>query len=246
MTDVEIPDIKLTVHEPITIDKMESEAEVTKKDVEPTQQDPPQSVDKEKNQEPGTMVLAPSHTAERLPGLRGSPRISNQMARQPDNFLCVTVNETSFMPPSPDDPRRCSTGVKNKDNAPSRTPSPNAFVRKSLFDGQKESQTELSSPPGSVRLNSQGFVLPVITSEQTEDRRLSTDTYIAGGDSPRLSTIAEEESVSRVTTQTAQEDTIVKATDDASKLPKEEENTSNARNHFCKFCIRPEAALLGS
>ena len=242
MTDVQIPDIKLTVHEPITIDKMESEAEVTKKDVEPTQQDPPQSVDKEKNQEPGAMVLASSHTAERLPGLRGSPRISNQMARQPDNFLCVTVNETSFMPPSPDDPRRCSTGVKNKDNAPSRTPSPNAFVRKSLFDGQKESQTELSSPPGSVRLNSQGFVLPVITSEQTEDRRLSTDTYIAGGDSPRLSTIAEEESVSRVTTQTAQEDTIVKATDDASKLPKEEDNIANTTTE--RKSLKPRRSMV--
>ena len=219
MTDAKIPFFQATVHEPININKISATVTV----VEPSYPDPPQSLNKteEKEPEPVTLDSAPSHTTERLPGLRGSPRISNQIARQPDNFLCVTVNETSFMPPSPDDPRRCSTGVKNKDNVPTKTPSPNAFVRKSLFDGQKESQTELTSPPGSVRLNSQGFVLPVITSENTEDKRLSTDTYIAGGDSPRLSTIAEEESVSRITTQITQEGTITKTAGDL-----EEEDTA--------------------
>lgn len=212
MTDAKIPLFQATVHEPININKIP----VTVTDIEPSYPDPPPSLDKtkEKEPEPVTLDSAPSHTTERLPGLRGSPRISNQIARQPDNFLCVTVNETSFMPPSPDDPRRCSTGVKNKDNAPTKTPSPNAFVRKSLFDGQQGSQTEVTSPPGSVHLNSQGFVLPVITSEHTEDKRLSTDTYIAGGDSPRLSTIAEEESVSRITSQITQEGTITKTAGD--------------------------------
>ena len=244
MTDAQIQVFKVTAHEPININKIEDEAEVTTNDDKSIQQNPPQSIHrtKEKDQEPVTMDTAPGHTAERLPGLRGSPRISNQIARHPDNFLCVTVNETSFMPPSPDDPRRCSTGVKNMDNAPTRTPSPNPFVRKSLFDGQKESQTELSSPPGSVRLNSQGFVLPVITSEQTEDKRLSTDTYIAGGDSPRLSTIAEEESVSRVTTQTAQEDTIVKAIDDSSKHPNEEDNTANTTTE--RKALKPRRSMV--
>ena len=246
LTDAQIQVFKVTAHEPININKIEDEAEVNTNDDKSIQQDPPQSMHrtKENDQEAVTMDTAPGpgHTVERLPGLRGSPRISNQIARHPDNFLCVTVNETSFMPPSPDDPRRCSTGVKNMDNAPTRTPSPNPFVRKSLFDGQKESQTELSSPPGSVRLNSQGFVLPVITSEQTEDKRLSTDTYIAGGDSPRLSTIAEEESVSRVTTQTAQEDTIVKAIDDSSKHPNEEDNTANTTTE--RKALKPRRSMV--
>ena len=214
LTEAQIAVFKATVHEPVNINKMEGDAEVTVTGIEPCHPDLPQSFDRtrEKELQPVTLDSAPGHTTERerLPGLRGSPRISNQIARQPDNFLCVTVNETSFMPPSPDDPRRCSTGVKNKDHAPAKTPSPNAFVRKSLFDGQ-EAQTELTSSTGagSVRLNSQGFVLPVIIpSEHNEDKRLSTDTYIAGGDSPRLSTIAEEESVSRTATQIPQEDTI--------------------------------------
>ena len=243
MTDVQINDFKITKHEPININKIEDEAEVTTNEVKSNQKDPPHSMDRTKEKDNYvTIESAPGHTAERLPGLRGSPRISNQIARQPDNFLCVTVNETSFLPPSPDDPRRCSTGVKNMDKAPSRTPSPNAFVRKSLFDGQKESQTELSSPPGSVRLNSQGFVLPVITCEHTEDKRLSTDTYIAGGDSPRLSTIAEEESVSRVSNQTAQDDTRVKAIDAPSELPNEEDNTANTTNE--RKALKPRRSMV--
>ena len=85
-------------------------------------------------------------------------------------------------------------------------------------------------------------MLPVITSEQTEDKRLSTDTYIAGGDSPRLSTIAEEESVSRVTTQTAQEDTIVKAIDDSSKHPNEEDNTANTTTE--RKALKPRRSMV--
>ena len=182
-------------------------------------------------------VPAPDKTTEvgRLPGLRGSPRISNQIAKHPDNFLCVTVNETSFLPPSPDDPRRCSTGVKNKDNVPSKTPSPGAVVRKSLFNGQQEAAEVPSTRPAeSVRLNSQGFVLPVISSEDAREdpRRLSTDTYIAGDESPRLSTIQEEESVSRSRTNThsAQEETIIKTSEDDKtvvKTPEEIEKSSN-------------------
>ena len=138
----------------------------------------------------------PEPVVERLPGLKGSPRISNQVIKHPDNFLCVTVNETSFMPPSPDDPRRCSTGVKSKENVPSKTPSPNALVRKSLFNGKQE---EVTTSP--VHFNAQGFVLPVITNDASEEtKRLSTDTYIAGAESPRLSTIQEEDTVSKTQT----------------------------------------------
>ena len=195
---------KIGVHDQIQIDQMEEleEVEKTVTNTEPNHPEP-QQLDKTKEKEQDTTTIDSVNTTERLPGLRGSPRISNQIARHPDNFLCVTVNETSFMPPSPDDPRRCSTGVKNKENAPAKTPSPNTLVRKSLFDGQSETQA-----PESVRLNSQGFVLPVITSGDTEDKRLSTDTYIAGANSPRLSTIAEEESVSRSRTGPDPEDTV--------------------------------------
>ena len=124
---------------------------------------------------------------QRLPGLKGSPRISNQVVSHPDNFLQVTINETSFLPPSPDDPRRCSTGVKNKENQPAKTPSPNAVVRKSLFGSETE-----AGGSQDVIFNSQGFVLPVIVCEEAEGRRVSTDTYIAGVPSPRLDTIQEE------------------------------------------------------
>ena len=31
-----------------------------------------------------------------------------------NSFLYKTVTEANFMPPSPDDPRRCSTGIKDK------------------------------------------------------------------------------------------------------------------------------------
>jgi hypothetical protein len=48
-----------------------------------------------------------------LPGLRGSPRISNQQYAC-SSFLCRSVSESSFFPPDPDDPRRCSTGVKKQ------------------------------------------------------------------------------------------------------------------------------------
>ena len=137
---------------------------------------------------------------EKLPGLKGSPRISNQVVSHPDNFLQVTINETSFLPPSPDDPRRCSTGVKNKENQPAKTPSPNSAIRKSLFGVENEVQAGVSQD---VILNSQGFVLPVIECADTEGKRLSTDTYIAGP-SPRLDTIQEEaESVSKSNVQTS-------------------------------------------
>jgi len=141
-----------------------------------------------------TQVNAQDNVAasDTLPGLKGSPRISNQMSKHPDNFLCVTVNETSFLPPSPDDPRRCSTGVKNKENMQSKTPSPNAFVRKSLFSVKPS-----SSPPDTIKLNSQGFVLPVIDSDDNNKQDKSTDTYIAGPESPRLSTIQEEDTISK-------------------------------------------------
>ena len=141
---------------------------------------------------------------QRLPGLKGSPRISNQVVSHPDNFLQVTINETSFLPPSPDDPRRCSTGVKNKENQPAKTPSPNAVVRKSLFGSETE-----AGGSQDVIFNSQGFVLPVIECEEAEGRRVSTDTYIAGVPSPRLDTIQEEtESGSRSNVQSTSETTV--------------------------------------
>ena len=94
---------------------------------------------------------------------------------------------------------------------PAKTPSPNAYVRKSLFAGAAKE----ASPEG-VKLNSQGFVLPVIDCQDEEagEKETSTDTYIAGPPSPRLSTIQEEESVSKSATQSTtvgQETTVVKS-----------------------------------
>ena len=162
-----VPVFSVSLHQPVLIEKMEEKIS----DSPPVQEE-----------------------VEKLPGLKGSPRISNQVVSHPDNFLQVTINETSFMPPSPDDPRRCSTGVKNKENQPAKTPSPSSAIRKSLFSSENETDA--------VIRNSQGFVLPVIDCEESEEKRLSTDTYIAGP-SPRLDTIQEEtESVSRSSVQT--------------------------------------------
>eukprot|EP00090_Calanus_glacialis_P044436 TRINITY_DN7927_c0_g1_i1.p1 TRINITY_DN7927_c0_g1~~TRINITY_DN7927_c0_g1_i1.p1 ORF type:complete len:1819 (-),score=663.72 TRINITY_DN7927_c0_g1_i1:83-5539(-) len=148
-----------------------------------------------------TIPKSPEPMVRHLPGLRGSPRISNQMSSHPESFLQVTINETSFLPPSPDDPRRCSTGVKHKENMPVMSPSPNAEVRKSLFspDLPKADITEtqtLAQPDGDdsgfVPLNSLGYELPIIDSPSSESKcRLSSDTYIATVESPALSTIQE-------------------------------------------------------
>ena len=88
----------------------------------------------------------------KLPGLRGSPRIGMALSSKFENFLLVTINENSFMPPSPDDPRRCSTGVKFKDSMPVVFPSPYAEVRKALFCPEDNF----------VPLYKLGFELPVI------------------------------------------------------------------------------------
>ena len=138
---------------------------------------------------------SPELQTRQLPGLRGSPRISNQISSHPESFLQVTINETSFLPPSPDDPRRCSTGVKHKENMAMVSPSPNAEVRKSLFSPDLPNQeiTQIKSgsdESGFVPLNNLGFELPVIESPKGEvQSRLSSDTYIA--ETPALSTIQE-------------------------------------------------------
>jgi len=144
---------------------------------------------------------SPEPPARHLPGLRGSPRISNQMSSHPESFLQITINETSFLPPSPDDPRRCSTGVKNRENLPNLSPSPNAEVRKSLFSSDRvkidttESHTVVQNNADEtdfVPLNSLGFELPVISpSREAAKSRLSSDTYIAEVETPALSTIQE-------------------------------------------------------
>ena len=163
----------------------------------------------EQAQEPPTPAVVEETAVERLPGLKGSPRISNQVVSHPDNFLQVTINENSFLPPSPDDPRRCSTGVKNKENQPAKTPSPNALVRKSLFGSETE-----AGGSQDVIFNSQGFVLPVIDCEDQEGRRVSTDTYIAGVPSPRLDTIQEEtENGSRSNALSTTENTVTEVTE---------------------------------
>ena len=57
-------------------------------------------------------LLSKNYTG--LPGLKGPPRISSQQYPSSQSFLQKTIHETSFLPPSPDDPRRCSIGVKKK------------------------------------------------------------------------------------------------------------------------------------
>ena len=93
---------------------------------EPHQQDHPKTTNIENNITPPTeaecadLLDVPDNLAG-LPGLRGSPKVSNQLhggaalgVGDHYSFLHKTVTEASFMPPSPDDPRRCSTGIKDK------------------------------------------------------------------------------------------------------------------------------------
>ena len=124
-----VPVFTVDLHKPVVLDKTESASCILEPDLVA----------------PEPVSEGANNDVNKLPGLRGSPRISNQVVKHPDNFLCVTVNETSFLPPSPDDPRRCSTGVKNMDKAPSKTPSPNALVRKSLFSGHQDDGTTSQS-----------------------------------------------------------------------------------------------------
>ena len=140
--------------------------------------------------------------SNKLPGLRGSPRIGMPLPSKPENFLQVTINENSFMPPSPDDPRRCSTGVKLKDCMPVVSPSPDAEVRKALFHPEKKMESEPCArsqvEDNFVPLNKLGFELPLIEPPPSDaTTRLSSDTYIARSDSPVLSTIQEGEEISK-------------------------------------------------
>ena len=120
----------------------------------------------------------------------------------------MTIGEQSFLPPSPDDPRRCSTGVKSRDLA-HLPPSPAEDMRRSLqFDEgegeQEERETEDITAQGPAEqqadttqfapINSLGFQLPVIGSPVSDECRLSSDTFVTSPavDAAALSTIPEE------------------------------------------------------
>ena len=120
----------------------------------------------------------------------------------------VTIGEQSFLPPSPDDPRRCSTGVKSRDLA-HLTPSPAEDMRRSLQFGEEEGEEEererndvtaqdpAEQPSDTSQfapINSLGFQLPVISSPASAESRLSSDTFITSpaGGAAALSVIPEE------------------------------------------------------
>ena len=145
-----------------------------------------------------------------LPGLRGSPRLSHQMASG-RSFLQATIGDASFLPPDPEDPRRCSTGVKTRGGA--LIGSPTEEVRKSLqfVDSEQNSEAEeeegvaggeepaevLDKSNQFAPVNSLGFQLPIIkTQEEDEEEncRLSSDTFITSPAPPALSVIQEERS----------------------------------------------------
>ena len=138
----------------------------------------------------------------RLPGLRGSPRVSHQVASG-QSFLQATIGDASFLPPDPEDPRRCSTGVKTKGGT-SIIGNSTEEVRKSLQFGDSEQNSEdeekENMPPRDdsshfAPVNSLGFQLPVIKTQEEEEAdncRLSSDTFVTSPAPPALSTIEEE------------------------------------------------------
>ena len=143
-----------------------------------------------------------------LPGLRGSPRLSHQMASG-RSFLQATIGDTSFLPPDPEDPRRCSTGVKTKGGI--LIGSPTEEVRKSLQfvdseqnseaeEEKEETQCEVQNKSNQFApVNSLGFQLPIIKTQDEEEEgaencRLSSDTFITSPAPPILSVIHEEHS----------------------------------------------------
>ena len=138
----------------------------------------------------------------RLPGLRGSPRVSHQVASG-QSFLQATIGDASFLPPDPEDPRRCSTGVKTKGGT-SIIGNSTEEVRKSLQFGDSEQNSEdeekenMPSREDSSHfapVNSLGFQLPVIKTQEEEEAdncRLSSDTFVTSPAPPALSTIQED------------------------------------------------------
>ena len=160
-----------------------------------------------------SVALSPEPGLGALPGLRGSPRISNQVSARPESFLQVTVSEMSFLPPSPDDPRRCYTGVKNKETAADIAAQLTGDIRKNLFQQAEAGQAgQTVTSQDFTPLSSLRHELPVIDCPVSADR-LSSDTYIAGpADSGGLSTIGEE-SNSHLTqkSETNQEETLQEA-----------------------------------
>ena len=156
-----------------------------------------------------------------LPGLRGSPRLSHQMASG-RSFLQTTIGDTSFLPPDPEDPRRCSTGVKTRGSPLSG--SPTEEVRKSLqfvdsehnSEAEEEVVVEGGEEPSYVQqqdksnqfapVNSLGFQLPIIKTQEEEEEncRLSSDTFITSPAPPTLSVIQEERSSQMASTGRSQ------------------------------------------
>ena len=129
-----------------------------------------------------------------LLGLKGSPPISNQQYPSSQSFLQKTIHETSFLPPSPDDPRRCSTGVKKNESFESFEVS--CDIKKSLFNDKTEEKEEKLGEGDEfepVPFSSGGQELPVIPDHEpgSPNSRLSSETYIASQDSKPLSIIQE-------------------------------------------------------
>ena len=152
--------------------------------------------------------------SEPLPGLTGSPRVSH-LRQQGHSFLACSPGEQSFLPPSPGDGRRCSTGVKVKEVG-GLSISQASEVCKSLQFREPEVEQhytlelepvalqDTTGPRSSDKfspINALGFQLPVIgsppSSQAREDCRLSSDTFVTSPRPPQLSTIQEEGSRSQ-------------------------------------------------
>ena len=114
--------------------------------------------------------------------MKGSPQISNQQYPSSQSFLQKTIHETSFLPPSPDDLRHCSTGVKKNESLKSFEVS--CDIKKSLFNDKTEEKEEKLGEGDKfepVPLSSGGHELPVIPDHEpgSPNSRLSSETYIA-------------------------------------------------------------------
>jgi hypothetical protein len=98
------------------------------------------------------------------------------------------------MPPSPDDPRRCSTGIKDKNKESYETVEPSPHIKKSLF---QQTNHVVESEFNEIPLSSGGHALPIIVEPGSDICRLSSDTYVAANEVPPLSIIQELEEMSQ-------------------------------------------------